>query len=625
MGFRYCFPVLHSTPLRSSIALRVCFSSASAGSISSQTDYFHIRNGRWLWNHEISAFSKSFILIVQIHPILDQKIRYTPFNVEGLQNVACKVASAQRCSSMTKLGEGTPSLSHSKTADNTKATTGSFNKVFLIQFDNGKELLARIPCPVAGNLSLSTASEAATMEYVRLRYLSSSDEFPSFPKIPKVLAWDSSFENPAAWPYILCEHLPGDSLSTKWYSGPMKKKVLKEIIHDIVMFETNILQETFSQHGSIFFTESVSKELREQPLYSEPPDDPLRMDLARRFRIGPTVNREWWRGPYGKIIANRGPCTLPFFLTSESSTHRVILRKSGLYFPSMMFSAAKFQLQCLDSGIDHTSPYSKSTEADIPLLRRLLRMCISISPFMAPKSTVMKSFMRPVLNHPDLSIGNFIIPSKGPLKIKAVIDWQGASVAPFIVQCQPADGMIHTSGVVDTSPDDGSPVPPANFDSMSAEDQDHIRRHIDHINRYRDYYEYARETYMRRGTSWLLPVEFASLFKTILRCIADGPMDLYGLLSKIEEEWDHFSPAPCPIDFSPEEHKMYRERHEEWTRRVALNTDVANGFGGSEDGWIDDEGFEDAKKRFDELHRRWNEKMDRPFPLFDGAPSPFLS
>ena len=244
---------------------------------------------------------------------------------------------------------------------------------------------------------------------------------------------------------------------------------------------------------------------------------------------------------------------------------------------------------------------------------------------MAPKRKVMKSFMRPVLNHPDLSIGNFIIPSKGPLKIKAVIDWQGASVAPFIVQCQPANGMIHTSGVVDTSPDDGSPVPPANFDSMSDEDQYHIRRHIDHINRYRDYYDYASEMYPRRGTSWYLPIEFASLFKTILRCIADGPLNLYDLLSKIQVDWGNF--APCPIDFTRKEHKMYRKRHEEWTQRVALNTDVANGFGGShgEDGWIDDEDFEDAKKRFDELHRCWNEKMDRPFPLYDGAPSPFLS
>ena len=102
----------------------------------------------------------------------------------------------------------------------------------------------------------------------------------------------------------------------------MEKNVLKELIHDIVMFETNILQESFSQHGSIFFAESVSKELRGRPLYSEsePPDDPLRMDLARRFRIGPTVNREWWRGPYGKITAYRGPCTLRFFYNFTASS-----------------------------------------------------------------------------------------------------------------------------------------------------------------------------------------------------------------------------------------------------------------------------------------------------------------
>ena len=264
--------------------------------------------------------SPFFSIVHTIHPTVDQKIRYTPFNVAGLQSVACKVASAQRCTNMAKLGEGTPWLPHSMTSDDTNVTTGSFNRVFLLKFDNGKELLARIPCPIVGsNLSLSTASEAATMEYVRLRY-SSRDEFPTFPKIPKVLAWDSSFGNPAAWPYILCEHLPGVTLTTKWYPGPMEKNVLKELIHDIVMFETNILQESFSQHGSIFFAESVSKELRGRPLYSEsePPDDPLRMDMARRFRIGPTVNREWWRGPYGKITADRGPCTLRFFIYNFS-------------------------------------------------------------------------------------------------------------------------------------------------------------------------------------------------------------------------------------------------------------------------------------------------------------------
>jgi hypothetical protein len=290
----------------------------------------------------------------------------------------------------------------------------------------------------------------------------------------------------------------------------------------------------------------------------------------------------------------------------------------------MMLSAAKLQLRCLDSGIDHTSPFSESIAADIPFLRRILTLCIDIAPLMTPKSIVMKSLMRPVLNHPDLSIGNFIIPCEGPPKIQAVIDWQGTSVAPFMVQCQPANGMIHASRVVDFD-SDGSPVPPANFDSMSAEDQDIIRRHIEYVNRYSDYFHHARIMYPRRRSTWLFPIELATLFKTILRCIADGPLDLYDLLSKIQDMWHHFSKEPCPIDFSPEEHEMYRARHEEWTQRVALNVDVANGVSGYADGWIDDKGFEDAKKRFDQLHRRWGEKMDRPFPLYDGAPSSFLS
>lgn len=291
-----------------------------------------------------------------------------------------------------------------------------------------------------------------------------------------------------------------------------------------------------------------------------------------------------------------------------------------------MSSAAKLQLHCLDSGIDHTSPFSESIAADIPLLRRILTMCIDVAPLMAPKSVFMKSVMRPVLNHPDLSLGNFIIPCEGPLKIQGVIDWQGASVAPFFAQCQPANGMIYATRAVDSAPD-GSPVPPANFDSMSAEDQDHVRRHMDYVTRYSDYFQHACTMYPRRRTTWLLPVgiELTCLFKFILRCIADGPMELCDLLIKIQEEWRYFSDRPCPLDFSPEEREMYRVRHEEWTRRVALDTDVANAVGGLGDGWIDDKGLEDARQRFDELHRLWDEKMDRPFPLFEGAPSPYLS
>ncbi|KIM42253.1 hypothetical protein M413DRAFT_70929, partial [Hebeloma cylindrosporum] len=341
--------------------------------MSSQTENFHVPGGRWLWNSEIN-----------------KKIRYTPFNVEGLQGVASQVALAQRCTSMSKMGEG------------------SSNKVFLLKFDNGKEMLARIPCPVTGNLTLSTASEAATMEYVRLRYHSGSADSQAFPKVPRVLAWDSSFENPAAWPYILGEHLPGITLDNKWLD--MEGQALKDAIHDIVRFETDILQETFSHHGSIYFADSISDELRERPLYAELPTDLLQMDLAKKFRIGLTVNREWWRGLYGEIAADRGPWS---------------------DLPTMISNAAKFQLRCLDSGIDHTSPFSESNSSDIPLLHCMLNICSDIALFLAPKYQFWTSMMRPVLGHPDLSTCNFLVPSEGGPKIRGIIDWQGACVGSF--------------------------------------------------------------------------------------------------------------------------------------------------------------------------------------------------
>lgn len=89
--------------------------------------------------------------------------------------------------------------------------------------------------------------------------------------------------------------------------------------------------------------------------------------------------------------------------------------------PTMLASAAKFQLRCLDSGIDHTSPFSASTATDIPLLRRMLNICIDIAPLMVPGGESMSSVRRPVLNHPDLSMCNFIVPSEGEPKVQGIM------------------------------------------------------------------------------------------------------------------------------------------------------------------------------------------------------------
>lgn len=87
--------------------------------------------GRWLWN-EKEQFAR----------------RYVEFDLSGLAHVSTQALGACDCVSVTKLPEG------------------NFSKTFLVTMDDGRELVAKLPNPNAGRPHLTTASEAATMDYV---------------------------------------------------------------------------------------------------------------------------------------------------------------------------------------------------------------------------------------------------------------------------------------------------------------------------------------------------------------------------------------------------------------------------------------------------------------------------
>lgn len=99
--------------------------------------FFRYTSGRWLWDEE-----------KQLHD------RYKKFNVDELQRIAAESIGAKRCVSMTKLAEG------------------GYNKVFRLVMDNGSIAIARIPCRNAGPAFKTTASEVATMDFVRCLHVS---------------------------------------------------------------------------------------------------------------------------------------------------------------------------------------------------------------------------------------------------------------------------------------------------------------------------------------------------------------------------------------------------------------------------------------------------------------------
>ena len=158
--------------------------------------------------------------------------------------------------------------------------------------DTGEDVVARIPFRNAGPLSLLTRSEVATMDFVRTRIGA---------PIPKVLAWDASSENDVGCEYLIMEKCTGSMLADKLGNALDSSRY----IFDISKLQSDLASISFSQYGSIYYKEDVDPSLRERPLYAmgEPQDD-----CSERFRIGPSIERRFYRGERAHMLIDRGPC-----------------------------------------------------------------------------------------------------------------------------------------------------------------------------------------------------------------------------------------------------------------------------------------------------------------------------
>ncbi|OSD08746.1 hypothetical protein PYCCODRAFT_1401461 [Trametes coccinea BRFM310] len=533
---------------------------------------FSYTSSRWLCNDED-----------------EREARYVAFDPHALQRIACESVGAEECVSWQKIGEG------------------AFNRVFLLKFNNGVEAAVRIPFPNVGNVGRSVASEVATMCYVRER-LRDHRCAAKIPFPPKVFAWNSSYDNPAGTPFIVLEYSKGVPLQQRWLhiQGPDTAAAVLSL-GDL---EFALLDLQFSQHGSLYFVNDVPEELRNRPLHQE--DHPSTDDLARqldlKYKIGPTANREWWRFSYGRVNANRGP---------------------WLDMETMIRSAAEFQIRAIDTGaVDISSSRVKSKPSDIPLLRRMLDICIRIAPLVVPTNPALTA---PALNHPDLALSNLIVPSEGPPHIRHSIDWQGATISPFCMQAHVPRAFSYTPGVIPI-PDDGTlPVLPDDFDSKTPEEQEYLRMHWRLTGRYVWYNVLIQGGHRLRREAFHLPhyEPLLNLVPFITRCVSEGPADLQGLLIGFQQLWAEIvgdKSTPCPIDFTPEEvaaHAQEVERQAEYERNVAQ---LYEELGCMNDGSVVPDAYEAAKARMERLREEWDESaMKGPFPFYEGAYSYYLT
>ena len=196
--------------------------------------------------------------------------RYVKFDVACLQKIAAKSVGRQQCVSIKKLAEG------------------GFNRVFLLRMDDGFEVIAKIPYPIAIPPHYLTASEVATMQFLRQHL-----ELP----VPHVYTWSSEKSNPVGTEYIIMERANGVALGDIWWS--LSGKQMLKIIDQLVLYEAKMFRTPLPRYGSLYFVDSLSPKDRAHPLTD---------DNASSWCIGPAANMTFWHDGREDPNVNHGPC-----------------------------------------------------------------------------------------------------------------------------------------------------------------------------------------------------------------------------------------------------------------------------------------------------------------------------
>ncbi|KAF9553870.1 hypothetical protein CPC08DRAFT_767206 [Agrocybe pediades] len=320
------------------------------------------------------------------------KLRELKFDVEKLKNLAAKVSGSEKCSHIKVLAEGT------------------FNRVFSLTMDDGKqEILVKMPFPHAGPQKLLTNSEVATMDFVRTRFKA---------PVPKVLAWDSSPYNEIGNEYIIMEKLPGQHLKAMraFMDGT------EHFVKDIAKLSTDMASIPFSQFGNIFFKDDVDPSLRDRPLYAPGvPED----EFSERFRIGPSVKRQFYNDGRANLQIDRGPWkdVYPYMKAHAKCEIAWINRYAG---KTLSVKSEQYV------GPVKTTPKQHVIfiEKWLSILPALIPLPSTLSHVKHRKEPHLLDLNKPTLMHTDLESSNILVTDDLKMSLCGLLDFQAVSIRP---------------------------------------------------------------------------------------------------------------------------------------------------------------------------------------------------
>ncbi|KAF3899222.1 Mitochondria protein Fmp29 [Trichophyton interdigitale] len=427
---------------------------------------------------------------------------------------------------------------------------GGFNKVFLLTIDDGSEVVARIPTPIAGPRGLTTASEVATMRFLR--------ETLHIP-VPRVLAYSPTSDNPVGAEYILMERLRGEALGPKWLS--LSKTDMVDLMTQIARIEKKIFDFKFPAYGSLYHRHDIPKESRVD----------FEVD-GGDFCIGPICKRQFWHGERADMELDRGPWTSPADCVSAPARRELACTSTfGKPRPRRAF------LLPTEENIDPREHIS------------LLSQYLQVAPFLVPAQQEMAT---PILRHPDLSFPNILL-TPGTNKIEGILDWQDASILPLFMQAGYPAFCEHNYFQVQSLKE---PNLPNNYGELN--DVDRMKADIKLQLEKANLYYYAATGLENDLHLRALRLPGLGMIQYLISH-AGYPWDAdlinfrAGLVG-LTKIWDGMISDPCPISFSPDDEKAILNDATEWRECEEILLNIQENIGVDREGGTHPDDFEHA-------------------------------
>ncbi|KAH9210302.1 phosphotransferase enzyme family protein [Leptodontidium sp. 2 PMI_412] len=494
-------------------------------------------SGRWLWGEREQLAA-----------------RYVKFDLTKLCRVAASAIGSESCVQVVKVSEG------------------QFNKVFLLTMDDGREVIAKLPNPNAGRAHFTTASEVATMDFLK-----NTLHLP----IPRIYAWNSRLSNnPVGAEYIIMEKQSGVMLSDVW--DDMKGSQKAEILKQVVGIERALASTKFKKFGGLYYKHDLPQLDSTTPLYVDGNGKEVH---SAEFEMGPTNHRSFFDFGKGVLDIDRGPWSTIEEYVAAVAYREIACVEKGLRYPGM------------PEGLFYgPRQYQPSPSTKLSALNNYLKVAADVLPEEKPTHAS-------VLWHGDLHTQNFFVDPEIPTRILGIIDWQSVSASPLFTQVT-RPGFLDFNG---PNPEElGKVSLPDNFNTLSPDEQ----REAKALHQAQTLHNlYIAQSYQQNPEAFLAMQQRDSLRHQVTVVPGTVLMDyepyLNHLLRDVEKEWpkvvgtgsDGLPIMPCPLHFSAAEIKQQEKDEELWALGVNLMNTFISDAGGFKywDGRVSNEDYETLK------------------------------